>query len=427
MAYSVPTSLTTLAKLGKKVQGNVLTGFQKKCPEWALARSLKPFNLVMSQREVTTPIDIVRQPSGSFIPEGGYESLPRTEAPNELTFTWANFNDRIGFTKTSEYLDKTQREGELLRQAIYQTNKLIEAMTRRVSFSFYGVSTGVMCLTSTNATSASQTLTLIDGFAASWLDNAAYLASMFQVDDYIAVIRSAALVTNGIGIITAVTAATPSIAVTMSGSCDVDANDSIVLANSSGHELITGTIAHTDYNKAPSGLFDFLYTASVENLSNATAPLWYPSGYDSAGGALTGVRIMAADHAISNIGGGDANLLILSQGVYRNLYQNAYAGVKYNDPLNMEIVGAVKTNGFKQFMSRFVPPTFACLCEKETFINKWTMVEFPSEDAKTLDGVNVNTDKQQDINASVTSFDFPYNFVTTNRANSYSWSGLDES
>ena len=45
MAYpaTVTTSLTTLAKLGKKVQGNVLTGFQKKSEEWNLVRRSASF------------------------------------------------------------------------------------------------------------------------------------------------------------------------------------------------------------------------------------------------------------------------------------------------------------------------------------------------------------------------------------------------
>ena len=51
----------------------------------------------------------------------------------------------------------------------------------------------------------------------------------------------------------------------------------------------------------------------------------------------------------------------------------------------------------------------------------------PDEGATSLDGDNSNTDKIQDRNAMVQSFDFPFAFVTPNRGNGYLFTGLDES
>ena len=430
MAYpaTVTTSLSTLAKLGKKVQGNVLTGFQKKSEEWNLVRGLSEFSLDMSQREVTTPIDIVAQGSGSFIPEGGYEAIPKTAAPQELTFTWANYNDRYSFTLTSKYLDAKFRNAELIRQGKYQTMKLIEGLTKRVGFAFYGVSTGIMCETSTNATQASGTYTLADAFGQAGIDNAAYIGSMFEVGDFVALIDpgGGTLVTNAIGEVTAVTPATPSIAVTWAGSVDSDANDWVVLANSSGHQITTGAITHTDYNQAVSGLIDFSTATSVHGLDGSVYPKWTIAGTDSAGGRLSGTRIMKAADEIANKGGGNMNLLIMSQGVKRDLFDQANTAVRYSDPTNMEVIGSWTAGGKKRFSSRKVPPGYTWGADKSA-LKRWTMVDMPSEDSQSLDGENTNTDKMQDRNAMVQSFDFPFAFVNTCRANLYLFTGLDES
>jgi len=425
MAYGITTAGTTLAKVYRKVQGNVLKGFQAKCEEWALAKRLKEFDLDMSAREVTTPIDIIQQGSGAFIPEGGYEANPKTAAPQELSFTWANYNDRFSFTLTSEYLDRKFRQAQLVRQAKYQTKKLIEGLTNRVGTSFYGVSTGVLAKTSTNATQASGTYALKDAYGQSGLDDTAFLASLFKVDDYVALIRTGALVANAIGIITAVHA-TNGLTITWAGSVDSDDGDEIVLANSAGHLITTGTIAHTDYNKAPSGLLDFLTATTVHGLSGSTYPLWMPALADTAGGRLTGTRIKKGQHQITNLGGGKMNLLIQTQGVERDVYQSTSNAVQFNDPLNMEILGNVKTKSIEQFSSRKVPTGFGIGMDKGT-LHRWTMVPMPGEDAESLDGIeNANEDKLQDQNAKVMSFDFPYAFVTTNRGNMAYWSALTE-
>jgi len=430
MAYpaTVTTSLSTLAKLGRKVQGNVLTGFQKKSEEWGLVRSLSDFKLDMSQREVTSPIDIVAQGSGAFIPEGGYEANPKTAAPQELTFTWANYNDRYSYTLTSKYLDKKFRNAELERQAKYQVLKLIEGLTKRVGFAFYGVSTGIMCETTTNATQANGAYTLADGFGQAGIDNAAYLASMFEVDDYVALIDpgGGTLVTDAIGIITAVTAATPSITVTWQGSVDSDASDWVVFANSSGHLITTGAIAHTDYNQAVSGLIDFSASASLFGLDPATYPKWALAGTDSSGGRLSGTRIMKAADEISNHGGGSMNLLIMSQGVKRDLFDQANTAVRFSDPTNMEVLGSWTAGGKTRFTSRKVPPGYTWGWDKSS-LKRWTMVEMPDEGATSLDGENSNTDKMEDRNAMLQSFDFPFAFITPNRGNGYLFTGLDES
>jgi hypothetical protein len=425
MAYTLTTATSTLAKLYKKVQGNVLVGFSKKCPEWKMFGKIKDFDLDASAREVTAPVEITRQPAGAFISEFGYEALPKTEAPQELTFPFVQFNDRYAFSKLSEHLDRRQRQASLTRQAKFQTARLIEALTRRVSLSFYGSSTGVIAETSTNATQASGTYALKNAFGYANFDDTTYLSKLAVVGDYVALIRSSALVTNAIGVITATS--TSGYAITWAGSVDSDDADQIVLANSSGHQLITGTIAHTDYNKAPNGLVDFLSVASVHGLSSGSYALWDAAGLETSATRMTGTRIKKAEHEIANKGGGVADLFIHSQGINRDIFANTTSAVQYGDPLGMEILGDFKTKGIQQFTSQWVPAGFACVMDKSA-VRKWTVTPMPGEDTQSLDGMpESSVDKLQDISGSVAAFDFVYNWVTVNRGNLYGFANVVES
>jgi len=425
MAWTTTTSKTTLAKLYRKVQGNVLVGFQKKCPEMGLVQRLKEFDLDASAREVTAPIEITRQPAGAFIAEFGYEAIPKTEAPQELTFPFVQFNDRYSFSRLSEHLDRTQRKASLVRQAKFQTSRLIEALSRRVGISFYGVSTGYMCETTTAATQASGTYALNDGFGYANFDDTTWLSRLFVVGDYVALVRSGALVTNAIGNVTAVS--TSGIAVTWAGSVTSQAADNVVLANSAGHLITTGTISHTDYNLAPSGLTDFLITDSVHGLATSSYPLWGPAGMETSATRMTGTRLKKAQHEISNAGGGTANLFIHSQGINRDLFANTTSAVQYNDPLGMEIMGDFKTKGIRQFTSQYTPAGFACLMD-DSAVKRWTITPLPGEDTQSIEGMPETTvDKLEDISGSATSFDLVYNWVVVNRGNLYGFANVTES
>lgn len=425
MPWTTTTSTTTLAKLYRKVQGNVMVGFQKKCPELQLMKRLKNFKMDASAREVTTPIEITRQPAGAYISEFGYEAIPKTEAPQELTFPFVQFNDRYSFSKLSEHLDRHERKAQLVRQATFQTARLIEALSRRQSTSFYGVSTGVICETSTDATQSSGTYALKNGYSYANFDDTTWLARQFVVGDYVALIRSAALVSNAIGQVTAVS--TSGIAVTWAGSVNSDDADSIVLANSSGHLQTTGTIAHTDYNKAPNGLTDFLVTASVHGLSSASYPLWAAAGMETTAARMTGVRLKKGIHEISNAGGGTANLFIHSQGINRDIFANTSGAVQFNDPLGMEILGDFKTGGIRQFTSQYTPAGFACLAD-DSALRRWSITPLPGEDTKDLTGMpETSVDKIQDISGSATSFDYIHNNICVNRGNLYGFANVSES
>lgn len=411
--YSTTTSGTTLPKLWKKIQGKLIHGFNVKCEEWNLIQDLSEFNVNFSAREVTAPIDISEHGGGASIPEGGYEAVPYTTAPQELTFTWVNENHRFNKSKLSEYLDRRAGDAQLENQMKYQGKKLLQALVRRVGNQFYGYSTGVACQTSTNATSASQTLTLINAYGESDLDNAAFLASKFKVGDRIALVRSAALVTNGIGEVTAVTPATPSIAVTMIGSCDADANDYITYANSMENTTLAGG---TDYAKHVNGLLDGANTTSIHGLSGSTYPFW-SAHVSSTGGRYSLSHLRAGQFDIANRGGGKADLMIVSNGVQTDMTLQQQAVLRYEDAMNMEFDGATKIKGARIFTSRKVPNSRVFLLDSKKALKRWSLMPFPDQDGNfPEDAFNVNEDKVQDVSAVNFSLDLSWALVWQNRA-----------
>jgi hypothetical protein len=416
---------TTLAKVGKKIQTKAYKGFANRSETWKMLSDLKGFEAVASQREVTGVIDITEQPSGSFISEFGSETNPITVEPQDLAFTWAFLNHRFTYSRTAAHLGRKHAEGMIIKQSVYQTQKLMEALTRRVGLSFYGVSTGVLCETTTNATQASGTYALNDGFGQSGIDDTTWIAQIFKVGDWVALVRSAALVANAIGEVTAVS--TSGIAVTWLGSVDSDAGDQVVFANVYPQSATATLAGGTEYNKAPNGLFDIFTATSYLGLSGSTYPMWSVAGNDSTGGYITGTRIKKGMHEITNKGGGSLKSLIMAQGVGRALYQQTSSAVQFADPLGMEILGSVKAKSIKVIDNDpLCPPGHAFGFDPKSF-SKWYVTEAPDAEAKDIeDSPNVTVDKLEGLSGHVLSLDFLYNFVCTRRADGYMWSGLTE-
>jgi hypothetical protein len=424
LTYSATTSGTTLPKLWKKLQGPLLRGFNAKCEEWGWIRDLEQFKVNHSAREVTAPIDIERQGGGASIVEGSYEANPFTVAPQEVTLTWINENYRFTRSLLAKYLDKYAGEAQIEDQMKYQGMKLIEALCNRVGRQFYSTSDALRCKTSTNASSATQTLTLIDGHGESDIDNAAYLTGLFEVDDRIALHTAGTLIdtTNSFGRITAKDASLGTLSVTMVASCDVDANDSIVFSNGLGNTLI----ADTDYNKWPVGLLDAANSTSVHSLSGSTYPLW--TAYTNTTGGRFGLAYLrAGQYAIQNNGGGKADTMILSNGVLTDMTLQQQAAQIFDDPLNMEFDGATKVKGVQIRTSRKVPPNRLWLMDSRKTMFRWTLMPMPNADGEFPEGEEyTNVDKLQDLSAEVFSLDFSYAFVWKNRSCLAHYEGLTE-
>jgi hypothetical protein len=403
---TVTTAATTLNKAYRKMQGALLKGFQNMSEEWDLFDEIPDYEVTLSAREMTVPIDLNPAGRSAMIPEGGLEDNPVTPAPEELTLTWANLNERWMTTLTAKYLDSRAQAGMVIRQLRWQAMKALETISNTVSWQFYGFSTGVSAQTTTVATQASGTYVLANAFGISALGGAAYLASMYTTNDRVALIRAGALVANAIGQITAVDATNGTLAITWLGSVTSASGDNIVFANS----VENTTIAGTDWNLCPVGLLDASTSTSVHGLSGSTVVNWNPALTSTTSGRFSGLKLRKARQAIGNLGNGKPDLVIWSNGVLNDTIEAERALARFDSTFGMELDGSVKSKGINFFTSRKVPPGFAWVMDKDA-MGKYTLLPKPTAGAPAWG----EGDKMENRNALQFSIDFPYAYVWKNR------------
>jgi hypothetical protein len=402
---TVTTAATTLNKAYRKMQMGMLKGFQNMSEEWDLFDEIPDYDIKLSAREMTVPIDLNGAGRSAYIPEGGLEKNPVTPNLEELTLTWANLNERWLTTLTAKYLDNKAQAGMVIRQLRLQAMKALEAISNSVSWDFYGFSTGYATQTTTVATQASGTYTLANAFGISALGGAAYLASMYTVYDRVALIRAGALVANAIGQITAVDTTNGTITVTWNGSVTSASGDNIVFANS----VENTTIAGTDYNLKPVGLLDAMTSSSVHGLAN-TVTNWNPALTSATAGRFSGLKIRKARQAIGNTGNGKADLVIWSQGVENDTIEAERALSRFDSTFGMELDGSVKAKGITFFSSRKVPPGYAFILDKSA-MGKYTLLPKPDAGVPAWN----DGDKMENRNALQFSVDFPYAYIWRSR------------
>lgn len=365
--YGVTTSASGVNKVWRKVQGDIAEGFGFAVPEYDQAEMLKDYQINVSAREFTVPIDINEGAGIASIPEGGDEANPFTPNLEELTLTYILLNGRFTASVTAQLLDRHQRAAELKRQIVYQGQKKIQDLARDWGDRFYGFTTAYLAQTSTNATQSSGTYTLLNLYGSSTVPGTTtaeknLIADKFKVGDRVALIRASALVANAIGTVTAVTPATPSIAVTWIGSVDSDANDFVVKANS----IENTTIAGTDFNGGLIGLMDMSVTASVESLSSSSVPNWAAAYVNTTAERFNGITFRAMKQAIEFQGGGKGDRMIIDPGVYRDVLALQQAALRFNDPFALELDGDIKTQGVKLFQSKRVPAGWVWLYDSDS-------------------------------------------------------------
>jgi len=426
-AATLLTGGTDLVKIQKKVQGDVRWLVMRETPEWGLMKKLPSSDLLHSRREVTQVVVVDEQGGGAFISEFGYESRARTMAPTELTYTYALYNSRFPVSTLSRQLSQLERNAYLQDQLQFQVRRSGQGLSRRFSQTVYGLSSGLVCQTSTNATSATQTLTLINAYGATDAasDNASFLASMFSIGDTLAVVRAGAIVTNGIGTVTARSLSAGTISVTMVGSCDVDASDEIYFAESVENDAAQTTSC--DINKWPVGLTDARDSVTFHSLSSSSVAGW-AAGVDTAGGRMNGTKIKVGLHSIENKGGKGPFWFIQSQGVDRDIYNQQVAAVRFADPMNMSIDGDVKVGGgITPFTSKYVPPGFAALVPKKNLM-KWVLTPMPDIETGKMPDFDDSTqvDKVPDRAGHYIGTDLAWGNIL-HRHQMYFWQNLTES
>lgn len=406
------TTLSNLEKGWRKKTTKLYTAFKDKVEEFSWIDDIDDEDITPSGRENLIPLDIVRGYGAHQVSDAGYEARTVTPAMQEGSFSFVQTNARFFISTFAKAFNQKAKEAQIVSQIKYQSKKSLEALARRVALQFYGFSTGNVCESTTNATATTQTLTLADGFGDATIDTAAYLSTLFEVGDRIALHRTGTLVTNAMGEITVNAAGV--LTVVFDGSVDADANDQIVFANS----VTDTTIAGTDYNKWTTGLLDITTSSALHGLTHAQ---WVAALNDTNGGRFGRTKLKKAKQEIANDGGGKANMLIMSQGVENDVEAGEAAGRIY-DSSSFDIDQSIKAKGMTIKTSPLVPPGHAFIMDSSGW-GKKILTEKPAEDGQ-LDWSDLY--KSEDRSGFKGGFDFIWSTVCRNRGKFARYASLTE-
>ena len=400
----VTTSGTDVNKVWKIIQGELATAIQFDNAEWDMVDDfVPPEGLPFSARSVTIPLDINEGAGIASIPEGGFEARESSPNASEITVTLQQFNGRFNASLLAMYADKG--EAQVKRQLLFQGAHKVRDLSRHFSDYFYGASTGYLAQINAATTATTGTYTLIGGYGVSGITASAFLSDKFRVGDYVALIRSAALVSNAIGKVGSITTSTGVVVITWNGSVVSASADYLVKANSKGNT----TIDHTDYNRGLVGTIDLTTTASVHSLSSATVPAWDVAYSDTVAGRFSGSKVTRAGDEIDNKGGGRVTHLLMDQGVRRDWINLERAALRFSDPMAMETDGNVKSKGRKIMATKRVPPGYVYAFDKSA-LSKWALLPKPDGKFSWGDGK-----EYIDENAMVFRIDMPVALVCRNR------------
>jgi hypothetical protein len=400
------------------VQGKLQTGLQFLCEEYESMDDIKKFDISVSAREITVPIDINEGAGVASIPEGGYEAQAYTPNVEEITLSWINLNARFTASLTAQYLDQYNAEAQIKRQLKYQGSQKVRDVARDFSDRFYGYSTAILAELAAATTATTGTYTLTNGYGDSSITSVAFIADKFRANDRVALVRSGSLVSNAIGTVSSISTAGVMIVV-WNGSVVSASGDDVVKANSMENTTIDGT----DYNRGLVGLLDITKSVSVHSLANTSVPAWNVAHADTGGGAFSGLKIMRGAREIENKGGGKADRLDITDGIHRNLFSTQSAALRFSSPMGMELLGEAKAKGLKIVSTRRVPPGHAFMRDSSD-LSRFNLLSAPKGEGGFAwkDG-----DKLENLNALVFSMDFPVAMVCTKRRGFAYWTGLSES
>src|SRR3990167_2198226 len=358
--YSVTTSDTNVKEMWRKIQYGIVRAFQFGVDEWQWLQKLKQFTVDWSTREITVELDLNDEINIASIPEGGYEAIPSSQTMVTATITWILLNARLTQSKTAEYIQQQQGDrGQLERQLRVQSRKKIDGIRRKVGDMFYGFSTGTQAVvtSSSNEVVSIEDMYSVNGLGAATSPDgvtASYrgVGDLFRVGERVAILSSDASF-SGISTITAISSTAGTL--TLATTTTAVAGDLVVFANNPENATTAGG---TERNLNLVGLLDGITSTSVHSVSKSTYPRWDMAINNSAGGRFTTVKYQILRDSIWNKGGGEMDLLIMADGVYRDVVAQQAGGIRYADPFNLELDGEVKAKGLRIEHSRRCPDCY---------------------------------------------------------------------
>ena len=375
------TTSASINRYWRKVQGTIAKAFAHgKRKEKQLFDSFADAGFPWSAYENTFPVDINER--GGIASLTDFGDLAKASSVNavEATVSAVHFNGRFAIGDIAKYSDRGN-ENQLARQIVMQGTQKVEAMVEHFSDYLHGSSSALLATTDTDISGTTATLTLAAGYGVAGITNAKYLASLFKVGERIVALDSSnALIdgTDSFGEITAVSKANGTIAVTFDGSISYSTNG-IRLYKANNLEGTTAA-GGSDLNKGLVGMIDLMTATTVHNVSGSTNPNWTVAYADTNAGRFTPMKYRRAKDEIQNDGGLDADTLLCSQGVYRDMVAQERAGLRYDDAAGLSFDGDVKARGMQIVTTKNVPPGYVYVFAKAA-LNKWEIL--PTTDRPT--------------------------------------------
>ena len=422
-------TVANLQQLFRKTQTKLLSAKQSQSPELKWLRKTPMSALIPSGLEMRLILNVLFQRQGQMIPDGGYESQMTVAQPQYGTVTFVQYNDRFGLTGLGRMYDRFAKPGEVMQLNFFAAQQVLEGMGRKMAYQTYGYTTGTIAQVDTTATVTTNSNVLLKKpFGTSLIANTnatatanelTYLAQLFRsTGDVIGPINAADVVTNGQASIVSSTNSTGSINVTTAGGSSTwTAGDAIVFFNS----VTSTTVAGTELNLWPVGLFDATQSTSVHNLSSTTAPNW-ASYTDSSGGRYGFIKHRKGEQYINNYGGTEPDTLILSNGVLNDATSAERAARIYSGTSMFDLNGNLEKKGVEIRTSLLAPPRTAFLYDSDAY-TKLELGDLPSENG----GPDLfEIDKIPNQDQYMAALNYAYLRATLNRAAIACFSGLTE-
>lgn len=419
MAHDVNyTKVSNLAKGYRRSTTKLYRTYTRRVAEYGWFDNIADEEIMPSGRENNILLDVAVGTGAHQVDDAGYEGKTDTPELEEGAFVFNHTNSRFSISLRAEAFDKKARGNQIIRQIKYQSLKCIEAVMRKYGLMTYGFSSGVLALVSDNpASAATVTLTLKDAFGLATLDDPAYLAQMFPIDEGVGFVRANAIV--GIGTVTAVDDVAGTITVDFDGvAVDLAAGDQIVYANG----VIGGTLSETDWQKWNVGLLDALISDDVHSVATSTVPTWAPSLYDSDGGSFGFIQARRMRQALENKGDTKLRRIILSNGVQNDKDARERQALIWTNSSSMNLDGNASMKGVSEDTSRFVPPTCVFGIGADA-MGKKVLTDKPDEE-ETIDFGKLH--KAEDRSALKGGVDLISAMVIRSRSRLAGFTGLDE-
>lgn len=417
------TASSALTDLYKKTNTAVMQAIKTRTEENDWFDDVPDEDIILSANEMRLVLDVSHEVGVAMIPEGGYEAVLSSVAPKNGTFTPVQMNARYSFSlRYQNGWNNKGKAGQIMNQNRYQAMKKAEAIGELIGLQTYGFTTGTIAVVAATG-SASQTQTnvqLKNAFGTSLIAGSSaaereYISKLLRPGEGVALIRGGNLVEfgvyNGKG-----TSGDGYADITFTSSITPTLDDLLVKANA----VNDATISATDVNRWPVGLFDATTSASVHGLATSAAPNW-ASYQDSTGGRWSYAKQEKMFNEIFNRGGVQADTVIWSQGVRRDVIAGERAALRHESSA-FDFDGKFSTTGVKYLTSRLAPVGTVFAMSKDVY-RKRLLSDKPAPDGTPS---MFSLDKVQDRNSMAASIDFMYFRCVNNRGGIAIASGLSE-